>query len=118
MNDQPSLFDDPRDRPPVWVTDQPEGSLPQRWWTFHAEHPEVAASLARLARRLLRRGYQHLGIGMLWETTRYRTMLGAGPGEDIYRLNNNHRAYYARWLMERHSDLAGVFETRSSEAER
>lgn len=94
---------------PVWADDR----LGRLWWTFHVEHPEVGARLASDARALVARGYAHLGIGMLWEVLRYRTMLGAGPDEDAYRLNDHHRALYARWLMETDPVLAGIFELRA-----
>ncbi len=108
-----TLFDQPSNLGPDWARE----GLPAAWWTFHIAHPEVGRSLLGLARPLLRQGYTHLGIKMLWETLRYQTMLGARPDEDVYRLNNNHHAYYARWLMETYPDLAGVFEIRSSKAE-
>lgn len=98
--------------PPDWVA--AKGSLAWRWWEFHLAHPEVERGLVSLARQLLNRGYKHLGIGMLWETLRYHSMLGAKvPDEDVFRLNNSNRAYYARFLMEQHADLDGVFETRA-----
>lgn len=100
--------------PPVWA----EEGLPAEWWRFHADHPEVGQALERLARRLLRRGHTRLAVAMLWETLRYETLLGSRPDEPGPRLNNNHRAYYARWLMEQNLDLAGVFELRTSEAEK
>jgi hypothetical protein len=86
--------------------------LEVQFQAFHAAHPEVYDTLCRLARRLVRRGYRHLGIGMLWETMRYRTMLGASPEEDAFRLNNNHRSRYARLIMEQEPDLRGMFELR------
>lgn len=103
---------DARDGRPAWVSYTPL-TLTARWWDFHAHHPEVYDHLVRLARRARRRGSMHLGISMLWETMRYRSLFGASvPNEDIVRLNNNHRAYYARYIMETCPDLAGAFEIR------
>lgn len=100
-----------RDRP-EWVSPNPT-ELSARWWEFHRGHPDVYLGLVKLARRQTRRGSTHLGIAMLWETLRYRTMLGAStPDEDAVKLNNSHRAYYARFIMETCADLEGVFETR------
>lgn len=108
--------------PPAWVQDRHPGTvdgiLGRSWWTFHVQHPEVAVELARLARALLRKGHHRFGIAMLWETLRCESMLGSGPDEPGPRLNNNHRAYYARYLMEHNQDLVGVFELRTSEAEK
>jgi hypothetical protein len=98
-----SLFDE----------DLPANELELAFREFHAAHPEVYAHLVRLARRAVRRGHRHLGIGMLWETMRYRTLLGAQvPEEDEFRLNDHHRAYYARLMMKQETDLDGVFELR------
>lgn len=105
MPDQLSLLDDR----PTWAT----GPLGHVWWDFHCAHPEVYDRLEQMSVALVQRGHDRIGIAMLWETLRYESMLGARPGEDTYRLNNNHRAYYARLLMGRRAELAGVFETRS-----
>lgn len=102
--------DEPLEEPAA--TPAQEARLEAAFRSFHSAHPEVYDQLCKLARRLVRRGYTHLGIGMLWETMRYRTMLGAGPDEDIYRLNNNHRSRYARLIMEQEADLVGIFELR------
>lgn len=91
-------------------------TIRERWEAFHAGHPEVGAALRELASRLVARGHRHLGISMLWETLRYQTMLGAGPDEDAYRLNNDFRALYARWLMDSDARLDGVFEIRRAAA--
>lgn len=101
MTAQPSLFDTPE-------------TIEARFQAFHAEHPEVYAKLHKLALRLVQRGYAHLGIGMLWETLRYTTMLGYGPDEhQPYRLNDHFRSRYARMLMDDDPRLAGLFETRT-----
>lgn len=98
---------------PVWVGEG-EHTLAAKWWDFHREHPEVYDALVKLARRALRRGQKRLGIGMLWEVMRWRSMLGADvPEEDEYVLNNNHRAYYARYIMETCPDMEGIFLTRA-----
>lgn len=101
-----------QDEPPWLVTRNA-----RRWWEFHVEHQAVESALAGLARKLLAQGHRRISIAMLWETLRYRTMLDAGPDESGWRLNNNHRAYYARWLMEQYDDLRGVFSTRELHAD-
>jgi hypothetical protein len=87
-------------------------TLEARFQTFHAEHPEVYDKLRDLALDLVHRGWTHLGIGMLWETLRYHSMLGARPGEDSYRLNDHHRSRYVRLLVDQEPELAEVFELR------
>jgi hypothetical protein len=102
-----TLFSIPPDRRPIEV----------RFREFHAAHPEVYDRLCELARNLRHRGYTHLGIGMLWETLRYFTMLGAKPDEDTFKLNDHYRSRYARLIMDNEPDLSGLFELRELRAE-
>jgi hypothetical protein len=77
---------------------------------FHKKHPEVYAVLCRLARAQMERGRKHLGIGALYERCRFE--FGMGDKASVPHLNNNHRAFYSRLMMEKEPDLAGVFEVR------
>lgn len=88
-------------------------TIEARFQRFHLEHPEVYRRLRDLAIGLRRRGWTHLGIGMLWETLRYHTMLGSTPDEDAFRLNDHFRSRYARLLMDQEPELAEAFETRT-----
>ena len=92
-------------------------TLPERFAAFHAAHPEVYDHLVDMARNLYRNGWMRFGIAMLWENLRYTTMLGAGPGEEPYRLNNSYRSRYARLIMATEPDLDGVFELRELRTE-
>lgn len=82
------------------------------FWKFHHAHPEVYETLVRRARDLSERGYRRLGIGMLWEVMRYTSMIGARPGEEAYRLNNNYRSRYVRIIIDQEPDLRSLFEIR------
>lgn len=91
-----------------------EVDAPPDFVAFHRAHPEVYDGLARLARRVVDAGgARHLSVRMLWETLRYETALGAGAGEEPYRLNNNHVPHYARLLMEREPLLGDLVEVRA-----
>lgn len=79
---------------------------------FHAAHPEVYNELVALCHELMRRGYQKFGIATVYEVCRWRSMIQHSPDSQPFKLNNNHRAYYARMIMERNPDLRGVFATR------
>lgn len=98
---------------PVWAT---EGT-PLRWWTFHVKHREVGSQLLDMTDALMRNGHRRLSIKMLWESLRFKYLVGSRPDEPGPRFNNNYTAYYARWLMETYPGLRGVFSTRGSEAE-
>ena len=90
----------------------PKGaSIDERFEVFHKANPHVYAELARLARRLTKKGHKRLGIGMLWEVLRYSAMATQDPTGN-FKLNNDYRSRYARMIMDRESDLADVFEVR------
>jgi hypothetical protein len=79
--------------------------------TFHQNHPEVYTELARLAREARSAGFQRFGIRTLWERMRW-TFLIERQGE--FRFNDHLTAQYARLIMNRETDLAGLFEIRHS----
>ncbi len=89
-------------------------TIAEAFLAFHNANPHVYALLVKLARKARQRGWERLGIGMLWELARWRL----GPettdevGQPPLKLNNSYRALYARKIMADESDLAGIFETR------
>ena len=86
--------------------------IEQAFLQFHADNPLVYDELVALAKDLRSRQYDTLGIGMLFEVLRWRRMKLVAGNDYDFKLNNNYRAYYARLIMEREPDLAGVFNTR------
>lgn len=83
---------------------------------FHADNPRVYEVLVRLAREWVARTGRHkLGIATLYERTRWEIALATSDPD--FKLNNNFRAYYARLIMLREPDLAGLFDLRASEAD-
>lgn len=102
---------------PSWVREH-DDTLTARWWSFHLRHPDVYDGLVRLARQARQRGVERLGIGLIYEVLRWETMMGADvPSEEPFKLNNDYRSSYARWLMETCPDLDGLFMTRAAEAD-
>lgn len=82
---------------------------------FDAQYPEVAEMLAEVTRNYLREtGTTRCGFPLAWELVRNRIDTGTKP----FRLNNNLRSWFARAVMERYPDLAGVFEVRTSYADK
>ena len=91
-----------------------EPGLYAAFYRFHKAHPDVYDRLVRLA-RLYRRRHgpeARLGVATLWETLRWKYYMTTSGRK--YKLNNNHRAYYSRAIMESESDLKGIFETRKT----
>lgn len=89
-----------------------EATIEAAFRAFHAANPHVYTTLVRLAREAKAAGRARIGIGigMLWEVMRWHLYLETKGDE--YQLNNNFRSRYARLLMEREAELAGLFETR------
>lgn len=84
--------------------------------TFNAENPKVYEVLVRLARDWVAfTGRRKLGIASLFERARWEIAILTKDAE--YKLNNDFRAFYARMIMLREPDLAGLFELRQSEAD-
>lgn len=79
---------------------------------FHAENPDVYIELRTLARQMRATGRERYSINGLFEVLRWqRDIVTRG---DSFKLNNNHRAFYARTLMTYEPDLAGMFELRET----
>lgn len=89
--------------------------LEAAFWEFHLANPEVYEELKRLSLRLKARGYERLGIATVFEVCRWRSMMRARDNKG-FKLNNNHRAFYAR-LLNREPGLEGIFTTRKQGVE-
>lgn len=85
----------------------------RRFEQFHAANPNVYRVLVALAREWVRRtGRLKLGIATLYERARWD--LAIVTDDPDYKLNNDHRAYYARLIMRQERDLTGLFDLRRS----
>ena len=93
------------------VNPENQPRLEQAFWSFHRSHPEVYTELVQISRRLLAQGWEHFSINTVFEVARYKSMVGEISGKSP-KLNNNHRAYYARLISRDEGDLRGVFRTR------
>lgn len=87
------------------------GRIEAAFEKFHAANPGVYVELRRLARQMIREGHR-FGIATIYEVARWEATLALRPGGSTLKLNNSYRAYYARMLMDREPDLAGIFKLR------
>lgn len=103
---QENLFDD-------LERTRADKELSENFWDFHSENMMVYIELRRLALKGVRAGRKRLGIKMLFEVLRWNRMIKTkDPAGDEFKLNNNYHSRYARLLMDRVPDLAGVFNLR------
>lgn len=85
------------------------------FWQFHTDNPHVYAKLREIALDAFRRrGSRKWGIAALFERLRWLSEFETVG--DLYKLNNNHRAFYARMLMKQEPILQGFFSVRESVA--
>lgn len=88
--------------------------LEKEFLIFHFDNPHIAEKIRQLIRNHRRISGIHsvLGIAMLWEVMRWDfSMITHVPEGVEYKLCNNHRAYYARLIMEE-EEFEGVFNIR------
>lgn len=89
-------------------------TIAERFEVFHAANPHVARLLAEMALDLRRAGRTHYGMKALVEVLRFQ--YNVRTVGDVFKLNNNYTAHYARLLMEQYPELEGFFETRQIRA--
>lgn len=82
---------------------------------FHCANPLVYDVFVAQAREWQASGRAKCGVKMLFERVRWELAIRT-VGDD-YKINNNHAPFYARLIMAREDDLAGLFNVRSSEAD-
>ena len=64
--------------------------------TWIHSSPEVARLFLRFARELASKG-RHFGVGLITERVRYECAISSSPSQ--FKINNNWRAYIARWMI-------------------
>lgn len=79
---------------------------------FDADNPHVYVMFAGYARQALSSKRNRFGIAAIWEHMRWE--LAFNTTEKEFKINNNHRAYYARKIMADSKDFHGFFVTKGS----
>jgi hypothetical protein len=88
------------------------GKLEMKFWIFHDKNPFVYRRLVYFAHqwRDMRGPTATTGIEALYERVRWD--LNIKTKDKSFKLNNNHRAFYARLIMDNEPGLAGIFDLR------
>lgn len=92
--------------------ERPGDPLEQAALDFHRLNPHILRELVAVSLIVVRRGRKFWSINGAFEVVRYNgevTTTGR-----TYKLNNNHRAFYARWIMRDFPELKGFFKTRDT----
>jgi hypothetical protein len=83
---------------------------------FHDANPHVYDAMVRYSRELKARGKNKIGVEIILGRVRWDFTVST-VGDSEYKISNNHKPFYARLIMHREADLAGLFELREAEAD-
>jgi hypothetical protein len=83
---------------------------------FHRGNPHVYERIVNLARAAVDRGAAKLGMKQLFEVLLWEVSMRTRDWTE-FKLNNNYTSYYARLVMHREADLAGIFDVRQQRDE-
>ena len=80
------------------------------WWNFHRENPHIWKMVERFPFEVIRAGYRHYSMSSIFERMRWHYNITTSDPD--FKLNNNHKAYYARYFHHCHPQHDGFFRTR------
>ena len=109
---QRGLFDLPRT---TYPENKAGATLEEQFVAFHQANPHIFDMLREMALELQTAGRKRYGISGLFEVLRWR--YAVKTSEPDFKLNNNHRAFYARKLMSYVPELRGFFAIRTQRRE-
>lgn len=84
-------------------------TVKDRFDEYHLDNPHVWVGFQQFTFQLLEAGCNVLSANRVYERMRWESDI---RGNDMYKLNNDYRAYYARMFMEEYPEHNGKFRTR------
>lgn len=91
-------------------------TIQEQFEAFHEANPHIYRALVQIGRELIERGHHKFNLETLWDRMRWLLIFErAAPVNEAdvrYKLNDIYCSRYARLIMEREQDFAGMFETR------
>lgn len=88
-----------------------DAPLVGKFFDYHRANGEVFFLLYHFALKVRARQITHFGIAAIFERVRWEMAMTTKDPQG-FKMNNNHRAYYARLLALYDPTLAEMFETR------
>ena len=79
---------------------------------FHRTHPTVWKYFVRFTEEIIDRGFSKYSVNAIFERIRWETDKADSEGGSTFKLNNNHRSFYARKFMREYPQHAGFFRLR------
>ena len=87
-----------------------EQGLKRKWWEWHKENPHVWDLFEKYTKQVIDAGYDNYSVNAIFERIRWHTDIETKG--DAFKINNNHRAYYARYFHVMHPEHDGFFRVR------
>ena len=89
----------------------PMGKKEAKFWSYWEAHPEIEENLVAVCRqwRAQRGPASVVSIAMAFERLRWEIGIKALPGEPTPKISNDHKPFYARWIMQQYRGLSGIF---------
>lgn len=94
--------------------ERPASKLEAAFWAEHRRRPLIYQLFCEFTAYAIARGRKNFGVSVIFERIRWETNIERGL--DGFKVNNNHRAYYARLWMRDHPEHDGFFRTRELRA--
>ena len=91
-------------------------NIKRKFQEFHRRNPDILKHVITIALEAKALGFVVGSISLVWE--RLRWLYAIQTEGDRFKINNNHRAFYARLAMKTEPKLAGYFKTRENVSER
>lgn len=107
----PTADENPRRR--FWVYQFLDDRLGTAAYEWMVENPHVMDLYEHFALQAASTG-KRFGVKLLTERIRWEVSITTRSGDDVYKINNNHSAYIARWLIHRHPSVRRVLSIRTS----
>ncbi len=79
---------------------------------FHRANPQVWELFVRFTMDRIRRGFKHYGVDAIFARVRWETDQAAVDPEHAFKMNNNHKPFYARAFMRVYPEYRGFFKLR------
>lgn len=86
--------------------------LKNAWWKWHKENPQVWTLFQKYTLEAINAGMDHYSVNAIIERIRWHADIETTG--DSFKINNNHRAYYARLFHYMYPEHDGFFRLRET----
>lgn len=90
-------------------------TLAEKFAKFDAENPGIYFLFKRFANDMIKVGRKKLSASLITERIRWEVNINT-VSDDIFKLSNNHRAFYARKFMGDYPEHGEIFNIREQKA--